>query len=284
MPRQSSKWIAALVSLLLTVLPVVIGVLSGLLTSHRGFFDYFNDHPWSTLSLAIVGLTLALVYLNAWQQRNTKEPATPQDLEAAKREILEAFYQTGVTRGTTPALDPQAKDAEIARLTQELGKLQRQLAAEPAEAELSKLLQAGDLDAALRLSDNQLRALRAASPNLPQALYQNGIIHELRFEWPQSLAAFHEAWQLGHNPEHGFKYAHFADKLNHHAEAIAAYEALLRVYKEPADRAITLNNLAGSSTAPPSACEMRSRPTPRRSPPTASSPRPIPTPTCPTSP
>jgi ABC-type molybdate transport system permease subunit len=120
MPRQSSKWIAALVSLLLIALPVVIGVLSNLLAGHRGFFDYFNDHPWSTLGLAIIGLTLAVVYLTAWQQRTTKEPATPQDLEVAKREILEAFYQTAVTRGTTPALDPQAKDAEIARLTQEL--------------------------------------------------------------------------------------------------------------------------------------------------------------------
>jgi tetratricopeptide (TPR) repeat protein len=249
MPRQSSKWIAALISLLLIILSVAGGMLSGILTGHPGFSKYFNDHPWFPILLAIVGLTLLIFLLTAWQQGTAKEPATPQDVETAVNNAFEHYYQKAVARGTTPALTPQAKDAEIARLTQELEKLQQQLAAQPAEAELSKLLEAGDLDDTLRLSDNQLQALRAASSNLPRALYQNGIIHELRFEWPQALAAFREAWQLGHNPEHGFKYAHFAAKLNHHAESIAAFEALLALYTDPADRATALNNLANLLSA-----------------------------------
>jgi tetratricopeptide (TPR) repeat protein len=170
------------------------------------------------------------------------------------RKMVEFLYQKALAEGKTEPLGAEDREKEIARLTSELQNLKDQLAARPAEpsdAELSVALDLGDLDSALRLKSRQVelrsgrvKRLKDEAAKLPRDLYELGTIHELRFEWPQALAAFREAWELGEDTDHGFKFAHFAQKLNHFNEAIAAYESLLRIYKAPSDRAVTLNNLA----------------------------------------
>ena len=89
-----------------------------------------------------------------------------------------------------------------------------------------------------------MQARREESAKQPRDLYELGTIHELRFERPQALAAYREAWEVGKNLDHGFKYAHFAQKLNRFNEALSTYEALLNISTESQDRAATLNNLA----------------------------------------
>jgi tetratricopeptide (TPR) repeat protein len=183
-----------------------------------------------------------------WQQfaSHGSEPATREDLDAHTRKILEGLYDAARNAGGIPEQDLKAKDNEITRLTGELRKLQEELAAragEPAEAQLSKLLAAGDLEAAFRVKSRQVERRQAESEKLPRDLYELGIICELRFDWPGALANFRKAWELGKNPEHGFKYAHFAQRLNHFNEAIGTFEALLEIYSDPSDRAGALNNL-----------------------------------------
>ena len=78
----------------------------------------------------------------------------------------------------------------------------------------------------LRLKSQQVQARREESA---RDLYELGTIHELRFEWPQALTAYREAWESGKDPDHGFKYAHLSQKLNRFNEAISTYEALLNI-------------------------------------------------------
>jgi tetratricopeptide (TPR) repeat protein len=248
MPGKSSKSIAVVLLIVLGIIfAAVAGLLSNLLAGHPYLSSWVNNNPWYSFRVLLAALTVvttALIAVAVWQFRvsnNSKDQqVTLQHLDAATRTMLEGFREVARQQGLIPAQSDQNKDAEITRLTQELKKLQQQVAArssEPSEAELEKLLSARDLDGALRLKTQQVQARRAESERLPRDLYELGTIHELRFEWPQALAAFREAWQLGRDPEHGFKYAHFAAKLNHFPEAIAAYEALLQVYADPADRA-----------------------------------------------
>jgi tetratricopeptide (TPR) repeat protein len=123
--------------------------------------------------------------------------------------------------------------------------------AEPNDAELSKALGANDLETALRIKTRQLEKrnqdvtrLREEETKLPRDYFELGQIHEARFEWPQALAAYRKAWEFGKNPDHGFKYASLACKLNHFPEAITAYEDLLGIDQGPSVRALTLNGLA----------------------------------------
>jgi tetratricopeptide (TPR) repeat protein len=163
------------------------------------------------------------------------------------RAMLEAQFNAARAQGRIPEQELKARDEEIERLTKLTLELQRQLAArssEPAEAELSRLLAAGDLDAALRAKSGQVEARRTESAKLPRDLYELGTIHELRFEWSQALVSYREAWELEKNREFGFQYAYLAQKLNHFNEAVPVYEAVLAFCKSEADRATTLNNLA----------------------------------------
>ena len=163
--------------------------------------------------------------------------------------MLGGRFDAGIEAGTVPESALAERDALIARQAEELETLRKQFAAraseparsEPNDAELSKALADGDLDAALRLKTDQVKHSTSAAA---RDLYELGTIHELRFEWPQALAAFRKAWELGKDPVHGFYYAWFAQKLNRFNEAIAAYQYLLDIYNEPSDRATTLNNLA----------------------------------------
>ena len=239
-------------TVLVTVVVALAGLLSNLLAGYQPLSNWLNGQSWYSqrnLLLALAAAIVPSIALVIWQRFSSSDDgdtATREDLDAATRKILEGFYDAARKEGRIPPQELKAKEEEITRLTGELRKLQQQLAArssEPPEAELSSLLKAGDLDAALRLKSQQVQARRKESGKLPRDLYELGTIHELRFEWPQALAAYREAWELGRDPDHGFKYAHFAQKLNHFNEAIDAYEALLRIYTDPPDRAKTLNNI-----------------------------------------
>jgi hypothetical protein len=73
--------------------------------------------------------------------------------------MAEAFFKSNAEERRVTEQQLQDKDSEIARLAEDLRKLQEQLAArssEPAEATLSKLIAAGDLAGALRLKTQQV--------------------------------------------------------------------------------------------------------------------------------
>ncbi len=169
----------------------------------------------------------------------------------AIRTMVEFLYEKEKARSGDKQVeqDLREKEREIEELTQSLKKLQEQLAlrsSEPAEAEISLLLNAGDIDGALRLKSKQVEKRRSESMKLPRDLYELGIICELRFDWPQALDAYREAWELDNRPDYGFQYAVAAQKLNHLNEAIAAYETLLCIYTEQSDRATVLCNLSAA--------------------------------------
>lgn len=176
-----------------------------------------------------------------------EDTAATRSEVAAVRRMLEGYFDSAENRGLLPQQALKAKDQEIARLTGELRKLQEQLALrsfEPAEAELSQLLHAGDFDAAVRLKTRQVERRREEVGKLARDLYELGTIHELRFEWAQALAVYREAWEHGKNFEHGFKYAYFAQRLNRFSEAETAFEALLSTCTDAGERASVLNHLA----------------------------------------
>jgi tetratricopeptide (TPR) repeat protein len=185
----------------------------------------------------------------ATQKIDRKTDVLPQMAEdtAATRKMLERSFDIAVQEGRVTERQLEEKNADIARLTEELRKLQEQLAtraSEPAEARLSDLLAAGNLAGALRLKTQQVETRRSEAEKLPRDLFELGTIHELRFDWPSAFAAHREAWRLERNPEYGFKYAYTAQRQNRFSEAIGVYEVLRRMYTNPADVAGTLNNLA----------------------------------------
>ncbi len=175
-----------------------------------------------------------------------EDTAATREGMASLLRMAETFFNSNLQEGRVTEQQLKEKDAEIARLAEELRKLQEQLAArasEPAEVRLSDLLASGDLAGALRLKTQQVEARRSKAEKLPRDLFELGTIHELRFDWPAALAAYREAWRLERNPEYGFKYAYSAQHQNQFLEAIEVYEVLRRTYMDSADVADTLNNL-----------------------------------------
>ena len=179
-----------------------------------------------------------------------------REAQATQSEKFDAFmkmlggrFDAGIEAGSVPVSAVKERDAMIARQAEEIEALRKQLsarAAEPAQAgakdaEISKALADGDLDAALRLKTDQVKC---SGEEAERDLYELGTIHEARFEWPQALAAYRKAWEMGKDPNHGFKYALFSQELNKFDDAIAAYEELLSFYTDPVDVAMTLSNLA----------------------------------------
>ena len=211
--------------------------------------DY--EEAWKQAQLIFRGYAnAALGRIDETTQRiDRKTNVLPKVAEdtAAIRAMLERSFNTAVQEGRVTEQQLRGKDAEIARLTEDLRKLQEQLAArasEPGEARLSDLLAGGDLAGALRLKTQQVEARRSEAEKLPRDLFELGMIHEIRFEWPEALAAYSEAWQLEPNPEYGFRFAYTAQHQNHFSEAIDVYEVLRRTYTNHANRASILNNLA----------------------------------------
>jgi tetratricopeptide (TPR) repeat protein len=180
------------------------------------------------------------------EERTKVLPRVADDTSAIRR-ILEEMWNAARADGRISAQDVQAKDKEIARLTEELSKLQQELAAratEPAEKDLSGLLSAGKLEAALQLKSQQVEARRKEAGKLARDLYELGIMYELHFDWPDALATFREAWQIAKDPEFGFKYAVVAQRLNRFQEAIDAFEGVLSQSLSQEMRADALNDLA----------------------------------------
>src|ERR1017187_6369283 len=221
------------------------------------------EEAWKQSQLILQGYAnAALGRIDETTQKiDRKTDVLPQVVEdtAATREgvakllkIAEAVFNSNEKEGRVTEQQLKDKDAEIARLAEDLRKLQEQLAtraSEPAEARLSDLLAAGNLAGALRLKTQQVETRRSEAEKLPRDLFELGTIHELRFDWPEALAAYREAWRLERNPEYGFKYAYTAQHQNRFSEAIGVYEVLRKTYTDPADVARTLNNLAALYSA-----------------------------------
>ena len=166
---------------------------------------------------------------------------------AATRAMVEQFIASAQREGRITPDQLQAKDAEIARLTEAFNKLKEELAArasEPAEAALSKLVEAGEIEQAIALKSTQVASRQEEVKKLPRDYFELGTLHELHYDWPSALAAYKKAWELERDPEFGFKYAYASQRQNHFADAIEAYEALRRKYTDPYQIATTLNNLA----------------------------------------
>src|ERR1039458_10348465 len=179
-----------------------------------------------------------------------------REAQATQSEKFDAFmkmlggrFDAGIEAGSVPVSAVKERDAMIARQAEEIEALGEQISARAArppqagaeDAEISKALADGDLDAALRLKTDQVKC---SGEEAERDLYELGTIHEARFEWPQALAAYRKAWEMGKDPNHGFKYALFSQELNKFDDAIAAYEELLSFYTDPVDVAMTLSNLA----------------------------------------
>ncbi len=135
----------------------------------------------------------ALVRLDETTQRIDRKtdalPRIAEDMAAARedtaalRKMVEGSLNAAVQEGRVTEQQLEAMDAEIARLAEELCKLQEQLvarASEPAEVKLSNLLAFGDLAGAVRLKAEQVETRRGEAEKLPRDLFELGTIHELR--------------------------------------------------------------------------------------------------------
>jgi tetratricopeptide (TPR) repeat protein len=145
----------------------------------------------------------------------------------------------------------QDKDAEITRLNEQLRKLQSAIAiraSEPGEQELSSLIAAGNFDEAVRLKSAQVEARRGDVDELARDLFELGNLHDLRFDWPNALIAYREAWQLKKDPEYGLAYGCFADKQDQFAETIAVFETLHSSFTDVPELTTAFNHLDISYT------------------------------------
>ena len=88
-------------------------------------------------------------------------------------------------------------------------------------------------------------AKQESDTNFAQACYDLGRINELTFQWPAALENYRQAWKLSgeRDADMGFKLAHFTTGFCNHDEAIKIYEAVVRLFADPYDRAKTLINL-----------------------------------------
>jgi tetratricopeptide (TPR) repeat protein len=252
MPQKKIKSIAAILQIVLgLILVAILGVMWGLPTGDLAFLKWIYAqrwYPWNA-AWAAIAVVAAIILVSMWKDSDAhdpqEKPPAREDLDAALRKAFEGLVVIARQNGWVPPQIMKDKEAEIAKLTDQLRGFQHQLASssDPAESKLSQCLEAGDLDAALREASQQVENVLKEAGKLPRDLYVLGAIHEFRFEWPDALTACRRAWQLSKDPDHGFKYAYMAQKLHHFSEAIAAYQALLLVYSDPAQRATALNNL-----------------------------------------
>jgi tetratricopeptide (TPR) repeat protein len=168
------------------------------------------------------------------------------DDAAITRKLVEGMAKA-LAEGKISSDQLRDKDAEIARLKQQLEKLEASVSArasEPAEAKLSNLLAAGDITGALKLKTRQVEARTREVAKLPRDLFELGQLYEIHFDWRNALIAYRKAWNLEHNSEFGLRLAYLAARQNRFDEAVTTYEALLDIYTDPGDVAGTLNNLA----------------------------------------
>jgi tetratricopeptide (TPR) repeat protein len=162
------------------------------------------------------------------------------------RKLVERFLGEALDEGRVSMQQFDDKDAEIARLTDQLTQLRDELAlrdSETDETRLSILIAAGDLCGAIELKSQQVACHRSAAEMLPQDHFELGTLYDLRFDWPNALESYREAWRLGRNSKFGFSYGYSALKQNQFTEAIEVYEALLKSSPTLPDRAMALHNL-----------------------------------------
>jgi tetratricopeptide (TPR) repeat protein len=125
----------------------------------------------------------------------------------------------------------------------------------PGESSLAELLEAGDLDGAIRLKTAQIEKREGEVKKLAHDWFELGRVHELRFAWPDVMECYSRAWQLDRDdPGYGFQYAYFAEKQKRFGDAINVYLEALSTYRRLAEAnpeaylprvgvAATLNNL-----------------------------------------
>jgi len=104
---------------------------------------------------------------------------------------------------------------------------------------LDALLSTGDLDQA---AQQKIEQIERQNRKQAQSYRKLGRIQELRFDWNAAISAYRKAFELEATVENGFQFAYLAQKQNRHKEAIAAYEAVLRLSPDAA--ILVLNNLA----------------------------------------
>lgn len=114
----------------------------------------------------------------------------------------------------------------------------------PDEMPLAALLEAGNLDAAVRLKLAQIEKNTGEGLNLARDWAELGRLHELRFAFADAMESYGEAWRLHRLVEYGFRYAEFARLCNRLGEATAVLQELLCVDWDASQRAFMLNCLA----------------------------------------
>src|ERR1019366_7306790 len=163
-------------------------------------------------------------------------------------EILEQQLKRAEDEKRIVQEEARAERAEKREWVNKYVKLMEDVAArkeEPGEPSLAALLEAGDLDGAIRLKTSQIEQRKGEIKKLAHDWSELGRGHDLRFAWRDAMECYRQAWQLDPDePEYGFQYAYFAQKQNRFGEAIDAYRRLLLIYTDPVQIAMTLNNLA----------------------------------------
>src|ERR1039457_2440373 len=144
--------------------------------------------------------------------------------------------------------EARAERAEKREWVNKYVKLMEDVAArkeEPGEPSLAALLEAGDLDGAIRLKTSQIEQRKGEIKKLAHDWSELGRVHDLRFAWRDAMECYRQAWQLDPGETaYGFQYAYFAPKQNRFGDAINVYQSLLLIDTAPASVAGTLNNLA----------------------------------------
>ncbi len=142
----------------------------------------------------------------------------------------------------------EQKDLEekvrLLRIIADLEERIRVRASEPAENDIWALIKDGKVDEAAGVKARQVEASRTAARRLPDDLYEEGLIHELRFDATSALGSFREAWELEPEFSYGFKYASCLSRLNHYEKASHIYESLLGMEPNEDARAHLFNSLA----------------------------------------
>ncbi len=202
-------------------------------------------------------MTLYYVRLSAQLAGVSTQVAVVDDkVDGVSTQIAElrAILERAIAAGQIPAgaITPENKEARVAETARELPGVVEQIresASPVATATVEQLLAAGKLEEAAIMAqtrfDSARKGFNETRLTLAQAAYDLGSIHEISFRWTDALENFRQAWDLSdhRNTRFGFKLARFAASLNLHSQAIAAYEAVLPLYTEPAAHASTFNNL-----------------------------------------
>ena len=193
-------------------------------------------------------------YEQAWKQLMLISQDSDSAMLLETLNGVRTLLQAGREEATIKDHQLQAKDAENAKLAEELRQLKEQMASRAAGQQretLISLLSVHDFAGAIHLKTEQIEKRRqevAAQPasgieNLAGDLFELGMIYEIERDWPKAIPAYKEAWDLQRTFEHGFKYAYAAQQQNDPKTAASVYE-LIRIFPaSDSDMASALTNL-----------------------------------------